>query len=239
MPNLITPQQYDKTIGILSGKAALNPVFRELKAWYAQQAEFEIYNFILETGYGPAETAGKNTLLYLSNGLLSGRDGRFSVTRIDGDLSDPAGIVRDLHSAAFVRFSALCESYGQFEGFEWAYRSLGGYDFHPIWQCETVTRFAAEAIPVVQPRYAHAHIHRMLSSGFGAVTVFFERDADLDGNRGNGVCAAIEADFKRLFAHSLENDPLRRLYDGGSIVEFSSEETLNRDFQGNLYYFYK
>ena len=79
----------------------------------------------------------------------------------------------------------------------------------------------------------------ILRDSFCAVTVFFKRDADLDDNRSNGVCAVIEADFNRLFARSLENDPLRRLYDRGSIVEFSSEETPNHHFQGNLYYFYK
>lgn len=134
MPNLITQEQYNETIDILKGKAMLNPVYRELKAWYAENTGLEIYNFIIaKNKYGTQGESNKHKLLYLSNGLLLVCNDEFCVGTIhdtDGRRSEK---LAEFTKKSFKYFINLCHKYNLFTEIEWQHEVVSGYDFNPIW----------------------------------------------------------------------------------------------------------
>lgn len=240
MPNLITQQQYDQTILTIQGETQLNPVFREMKAWYAGRAGFEIYNFIIQRQQVPAkQNRARHDLIYLSNGVLSVQNGDLLVTTIYETKSDTTGFLAKFNQSAFNHFFALCRKHKMFTDIEWGKKSISGYDFNPIWWCEKLRNFGEKAIPSIRQKYQKAHLDLIINSGLGVITIFFKTDKDLQSNITNGLCASMEDDINRLFAKTDVDNRLLSIYKGKRILNFSSHETLNRDYKGNLYYFYK
>ena len=240
MPNLITIGQYDETIEIINGTKRLNPVFSALKEYYIKNAGYEVYNFIVEEDrYGKDPKIGKYSLLYLSNGLLLERNNEFLIGTIFEAIGNGGKKTQILHEKAYIYFIELCKEHNLFTDIKWKSDIITGYDFNPIWWDEIVNRFGKKAIPYIKDKYSYINIHSIVNSGFGRITVFFETDKQLYNHRQNGLCRDIIQTTANLFDNEHQGKKISNYGIAAEIIDFSSKETLDRDYNGNLYYYYK
>lgn len=240
MPILISNNQYKETIDIISGEKKLSPIFNSLQEWYFKNAGFKIYNFIIEE----KQLFSKNNedgakLLYLSDGVLSIKDNQFIVSTLFSASDLDNDMLYNLHMEAFNYFLELCSAYNQYLDINWKSNSITGYDFNRIWWRETISKFSQVAIPKIKSKYKNANIHSIINSELGRITVFFQKDTDLVNCRRNGICSDITELVDSLFNNSGVDERLLNYDYGTNKVDFSSRETLERNFGGDLFTFYK
>ncbi len=66
--------------------------------------------------------------------------------------------------------------------------------------------------------------------------VFFHEDVDIKNNAENGICEMIRNDY---YTELKKHDEFNVYNPDNFIVNFDSKENLDKNYSGNLYYYFK
>lgn len=222
---LVEDKKYKETLQILRGKKELSPLFRELKEWLRERFDVTAYNFVFERiKYNNPEGRFE---LYI---LLSSTADYNSMNE-----KTHYGYDKNKQEEISQKFKEIADK----------------YDFGDpktrmnVWVCYNdfskeikteVNRHTCEKINKhIQEKYNDYSLWS-IQAPFTDVVVFFIRDEDILKNTENGVCVSIRNDY---FTVLKESDEFNVYNSDNFTMSFDSKENLDKNYEGNLYYYFK
>ena len=216
---LLSKSEYQHVIDLLSGKVTADPVLSEMKQFFRQQFDCELFDLIADR--------------------IS--DGKFRLRFIVWDRDDKEyffahsensyGRDEEKENLIKEKFSRLCRKYGQFE------------DFHDPDNYFAVADTIADEIRTDVQRKAEPQIRKYLDTVvqvrryefyFDTVHIFYDTDNDISAHLKDGLSDKIE---KMILELKNPFDVFSALTNAG--VFFSSLQTLKEKYAGNLFYYFK
>jgi hypothetical protein len=220
---LVDDANFTATLKILRGEQPLPPIFIELKEWMKSRFDVTAYNFIYrELEY---DNPDHRYELYI---LLSTTDDYYRM--FDNSFYDSKK-----QEEVSAKFYELARKY-EFEDLE---RARNAHVCYNDFSVEMKTGVNSHAF-----LFANRRIYEEFSeyaiwqicTAFASVVVFYETDEDVRKNEENGVSESIR---KIYYEELMEQDEFH-VYAGGSfLMRYDSKENLEKNFSGNLYYYFK
>lgn len=219
---LIQEYNYQETLQILRNKIKLIPIYEELKDWLKERFEIIVYNFIFEKikYNNPENRYQLNILLALTNDfnkMLNYKNKKDKQEEI---------------SQKFYELATKYD-YGNIETIK------------DVWIC--YNDFSAEIkADVNNQTYKHIGKHLeekynkyslwRICTLFTTVTVFFQNEIDVQINKEKGICEKIRQDYLETLK---KHDEFNVYNLNEFVMEFDSKENLDKNYNGNLYYYFK
>lgn len=221
MPNLISKDLYDETIALIEGKKEPDILLKEMQEWYSERG-ITLYNIYFE------KDNNKNYNTYGKYVIRTLTDLEEVFFRQEG--------MKNIFNDSLVKFLQVCKSNRLYKNYKWAniyYPSPGisGFYFPRIWENEVIREAGIILCPNIEKQYAKYGVARVVNSGYGVYTVFF-RDNAFDDKYKNEIKNHVK-DYVLSF------DKHRVITKLDSIVQFDSINVLEKNYHGNLYYYYK
>ena len=209
---LLREEEYSHAIAILDGREEKGPLFTELEQWFEETYSLRVYDYFCER-----TNAGRPRLRL----LLWDRD-------CVGKMKKGANPDERKQRRTAEKFAALCVR----------------HNMHPTYQrpgdflvtCDTLRdeipkralqRCAGEIRSIEAPDIWRVEIL------FDRVHVFFETDEQKNRHQDDGVCGSIR---RKLDAIAERHDPFGAFAEGVQCV-FTSRQTLDEKYDGNMFYY--
>ena len=208
---------YTETLNILRGATELPPVFADLKAHIEAVYTVPVANFILDT-------------------LQDGRP-RLRVLLLEDTKLMRSGYnydrkKQDAIASAFRRLKAL---HSFMPGASLDNLFVCYSDFRMDIQSEVAKKACAEAIPAIKRRVGRRAKIWRLDKIFTGLFVFYETMEQVEKYARNGVSAKIE----KIYTELLRKYDEFAVFSSGPVITFDSKENVDKNFEGNLFYYYK
>lgn len=222
---LVEDKEYQETLQILRGKKHLSPIYLELKEWLSERFGIAAYNFIFEKiKYNNPENRFQLYILLSSTADYSSiKDER----HFGYDKSKQEEISR--------KFYELSKRY-----------AFGNEDTRKnVWVC--YNDFSVEMKSDVNWR-TFEKIHKEIKekyeeyslwgihAAFTTAVAFFMKEEDVMKNKENGICARIRDDYYTVLK---EFDEFGVYKSDNFQMSFDSKENLDKNYEGNLFYYFK
>jgi hypothetical protein len=221
---LIENDEYNETLQILRGKKKLPSIYIELKNWLKERYDITALNFIFEKmKYNNPENRYR---LYI---LLSYSDYQRMMNHKE------FGYDKKKQSEIADKFFELAVKYAFNEAASVENIWVCYNDFSSEIKSEANSAAMREAGPFIKEKYKQYPLWNLYTA-FSSVVVFYEKDTDIKANSENGLSEMIKKDYFRIL----------KTYDEFSIynidnfiMNFDSKENLDKNYEGNLYYYFK
>ncbi|MFV0395667.1 MAG: hypothetical protein ACK5LC_14985 [Coprobacillaceae bacterium] len=218
MPNLITQKVYEETLDYIEGRKEKPPLLKELTLWYMKH-DIVLYNFYVE------KKKDKKDIIKYDITLLT--------DVMEGEYTD------SIYKQGLQEFLKLRDKYSVFQEYEilncqYIKPGLSGYYFPRIWKHVVIQEAGKKICPEMEQKFKKYGVERIVNSGFGVYTVFFN----------NIVYNAIECKnyqqviTKYCLTKLKKKDKHKLIQDIDSIVVFDTITSLDK-LNGNLYHYYK
>lgn len=222
---LVGDREYNETLQILRGKKELAPIYLELKNWLIERFGVTAYNFVFEKiKYNNPENRYQLYIL-----LSSTKD--YHKMHEKGYCSYD----RKKQDEISRQFNELALKY------EFAHESKS----KDVWICyndfsveiktDVNSRAYKEIGNSIKEKYGKYSLWE-LCPAFTSVVVFYQKDSHIKKNSENGISDMIRKDY---FEVLLKCDEFNVYKTDEFIMTFDSKENLDKNYSGNLYYYFK
>lgn len=220
---LVDDKTYYETLEILRGNKKLHAIFAELKNWLYNEYHVTAYNFeFKEMEYNnPSHRYRLDVLLSSSKEYHSMFNG------YNYDETKQTTIARKLYELA-QKYNM--ENIHTYKGIFVAYT-----DFSE----EMKTDYNRQAYKLIGKQLLEKYMSHSvwkIVSNFSSVVVFYNNDADVKANQFSGLSKQIKDEYYEAL-HCVDEFNLFT-YNSFWVV-YDSKENLDKNYDGNLYYFFK
>ena len=220
---LIDDTAYYETLDILRSKKALLPIYAEIKAFIENLYSVRVVNFLFEKMKFSNSGCRPRLQVFLMsaedykkmfNGYNYGAEKQKTIANKFIELNKkycfcPPEDLRNL----FVCYSDFCKEM----------------------RCDVSQRASKEAIPRLKQKYSRLPIWN-ITMGFGVLYVFFDTDDQANEYRQNILFQQIKQDY---YATLRKYDEFDVFSLDNSDVVFDSKETVDRDYAGSMFYYFR
>jgi hypothetical protein len=236
-------KSYKSTLAILRGKAALAPIFAELKQFVEGEFGVTVYN-ITYVPYGIFNKPKKGFLNYGKRMSLDCWVSSYEesekmqkITEVEsvwGDVAYSVSFDEQKQAVVLDKFLELAEKYGYAVGAKAEEISV----IYPYWfpmryMSRILFRVEWKTNIGVFWKYKKAGVWRIYSNGY-SVVVFYRTDAQKAINEENGISDAIRKEYFSAVKKVDELDFYKEEY-----ITFDSKENLDKNYEGNLFWYFK
>lgn len=220
---LVDDKTYYETLEILRGNKKLPTIFAELKNWLYNEYHITVYNFeFKEMKFNnPSHRYSLDVLLSSNNEYRSMFNG------YNYDETKQTAIARKLYE--------LAEKYNM----ENIHTYRGIFVAYTDFSEEMKTDYNGQACKLIgkqlSKKYAPHSVWKIVSN-FSSVVVFYFNETDVKENQFSGLSRQIQDEYYETL-HQLDEFSLFTYH--SFRVEFDSKETLDQNYDGNLYYYFK
>ncbi|WP_147581213.1 hypothetical protein [Eubacterium sp. ER2] len=209
---LLREEEYSHAVAVLAGREEKDPLFTELEQWFEETYSLRVYNYFCER-----TNAGRPRLRL----LLWDRD-------CAGKMKKGANPDERKQRRTAEKFAALCVRHNTHPAYRRPGDFLVTYDtLRDEIQKRVLQRCAGEIRSIEAPDIWRMEIL------FDRVHVFFETDEQRDCHQADGVCGSIR---RKMDAIVERHDPFGAFVDGVQCV-FTSRQTLDEKYDGNMFYY--
>lgn len=219
---LVDDKDYFDTLEILRGRKALHPVFRELKDWMKARFGVTAHNFVFREI--PYDNPDRRYELCALLATQADCQSMFKGIYYDGEK------IRELSG----RFQSLAAEFRYCDP-KRADAHVRYIDFSTEMKTDVNDRACRAAAGTLSAKYAPRGLWQICPA-FAGTTVFYMTDEDVRKNESTGVSAALRAEYA---AEILRQDEFGIFSDGSFSMSFDSKESLDRHYNGNLYFYFK
>jgi len=210
----MTKEEYNETLDLFSGKEKPGFLLRDLKLWAKDNLQIEVYNYLCDYTI--------NKLWRLRLVLWDPED--------ENKMHDGPNYDKSKQRQVAKKFAELARL----------------YQVHPkYWNeedifvcCETIR----DEIQMDILKRARADIKNIqipdlwrIDIFFTTIHIFYETDAQIECNKRNGVSDYLQRRCTKIVK---KYDVYNAFADGASCI-FSSWQTVNEKFEGNMFYYYR
>ncbi len=213
-----------KTLDILRGKSKLPQEYSDLVKFLEIIYGVKAIDFILETMPGP-----KCRYKFRLQVILSSNDDYEKMRTKDTINYDP-----EIQINIAKKYCELLNSQKWLDKYNPEEIFVCYCDFSSELRTNTIRLADKEAIPFILEKYAHSDIWKICSS-FSYLYIFFINDVNIEQYSKDGTCERIKNDY---FGYIKKYDEFNCYLDGYNIV-FDSKENVDKNYAGNLYYYFK
>ncbi|TYQ15653.1 UNVERIFIED_CONTAM: hypothetical protein Cloal_2131 [Acetivibrio alkalicellulosi] len=222
---LLGKRTYNQTISILKNKKQLPPIFLELKELIYQKYHVTAINFVYEKiKHNNPENSYSLYILLLNNGdydkMCEGGYGGYKKNRqkFIADEFYKLALKYNFDTKEHTKDVWLCFN-----------------DFHAELKDETNRLASIEAIKFIKGKYSQLPIWDIIPHFCSIVVFYFTKD-QVKENYLNGINKAIKQDY---FSILKKYDEFNLFEYSSFIVHFDSNEFLDKEYGGNLHYYFK
>lgn len=108
-------------------------------------------------------------------------------------------------------------------------------DFSVEIKTDTNRKAMEEAKPIIKDHYKDIMLWDMFTA-FESVVVFYMHDSNIQEYSANGISQRIKQDYFDLLK---KHDELGYYTPDNSIIDFDSKENLDKNYEGNLFYYFR
>ena len=222
---LVDDKNFKETLQILRGKKELLPIYCDLKKWLGQRFGITAHNFVFRRiKYNNPEDRFELYIL-----LSSAKDYNSMCDKIH------YGYDKKKQEEISQKFEELADKYNFGEPKNRKNIWVSYADFSIEIKTEVNRRTCKKINKYIRKKYKDYSLWRIVTL-FEVVVVFFMRDEDILKNSKNGVCATIRKDY---FTALKEFDKFGLYSPSNFTMRFDSKENLDKNYEGNLYYYFK
>ena len=209
---LLSGQEYSHAVDILAGRTGREPLLQEFEEWFEETFGLKVYDYICDV-----TKAGRVRLKV----VLWDKDCRKKLMK---------GANPDFRKQKKIgeKFSELCRTYRKHEAY---YRADGLLVCYDTLQDEIGKRILKQAESRIKAA-AEQDIRRV-EIIFSSVHVFFETEEQAERHLHDGVCEAVNRQISSIVK---EYDCFGAFPEGIRCI-FTSLQTLNEKYEGNMFYY--
>lgn len=210
----MTEKEFNKTVDLLSGRVEPGSLLAGLKVWAREDLQVEVYNYFCD---------------HTSNGLLRLRLVLWD-NAVERKMCDGPNLDKKKQALIAEKFSQLARLHNVHSEY---------WDAKDIFVCYETIRDeiqkdildrAGAGIRNIQ----HPDIWK-IEIFFEGIHIFYETDEQVLRNRENGVSDEI----KRQCTQFVKMYDVHNAFPDGANCTFTSHQTLDEKYQGNMFYYYK
>lgn len=209
----LSDKQYAHAMELYTKRKQPSPLLTELAAWAYTAYDITVIDYICEQN----DRQGLILRLVLWN--LAERMRIFDQTHN----YDP-----QIQRAVLAKFRELSEKYHLHPEYLHAEKVFVGYETLQDQMMQEIIRRAGNKLRALTHRDISKTLLQYLS-----LHIFYETDLKITENAANGISASIETKCQKI----LQKYDTHRVWQNHKVCQFSSMETLNRDYKGNLFYY--
>lgn len=214
---------YRETLDIIRGVRALPPVFQAMKDWMKSRFGVVPYNFVFrEIQYDNPDHRWELVVL-----LGSTADYR---CMFKGDFYDHEKL-----KEVAARFRELAEHNRFYDYEQTADVHISYIDFSTEIKTDVNDRAYRAIVESLFEKYRMSALWKICPA-FASVIVFYERDEDVRKNESQGISEKIKSEY---IAELKRQDAFGAFSDGSFAMTFDSKESLDKNYNGNLYFYFK
>ncbi len=209
----LSDEQYAHAMELYTKRKQPSPLLAELAAWADTAYNITVIDYICEQN----DRQGLILRLVLWN--LAERMRIFDQTYN----YDPK-----IQQAVLAKFRDLTAKYRLHQEYLHAEKVFVGYETLQDQMMQEVIHHAGSELRALTHRDVSKTLLQYLS-----LHIFYETDSQITENAANGVSATLEEKCQKI----LQKHDSHHIWKNHRVCQFSSMETLNRDYKGNLFYY--
>lgn len=222
---LVEDDKYKETLKILRGEKELLPIYLDLKNWMLDMYGILAYNFIFEKiQYNNPENRYQ---LYILLSSTSDYNSIMEKSNYGYDESKQEAISKKFNELA------LKYKYGNIKTTNNVWICYN--DFSVEMKTDVNNRACKECCSRILSKYSNCSLWNIYTA-FTSVVVFFYQDVDIKNNTENGICELVRDDY---YVTLKKHDEFNVYNSNNFIMNFDSKENLDKNYSGNLYYYFK
>lgn len=219
----ISQAQYDLMAGIKLGKIAMDPLFAELIDWIKASFGIDVVYFIYEEQDQPQRCLLLRMFLETMNDVRA-----IAVNPQNWHLDF-------IHQEEIVaKFFTLVRYYGREGEFYLERVRTIAWNFDDLAREDAYRRAGPEILEHIKAHYADLPIH-LVDTTF-SLTVFYQTDAQVAEYQKKGISGRIKADYYYFLK---KHDDFDLITPDNMWCTFDSHENVEKNYQGNYYYYFK
>jgi len=220
---LVNERTYYETLEILRGQKKLAPIYRKLSNWLKKEYQITALNFELQKMKHITDASRYRLYIMLSSPQDYGK--MFDEYNYDSRIQSE--IAKKLYELALKYH---LPDLGHYQNVFVAYS-----DFLQEIRADYNYRAFKLIEKDITSRYS-AHSVWYITAMFSDLYVFYQSDSDIAINKENGVSKRIKDEYYNML-HQV--DEFSVFTYENFHVSFDSKENLDKNFEGNLYYYFK
>lgn len=209
----LTKEQYAHAMELYTKRKQPSPLLTELAAWADTAYHITVIDYICE------QNNRQGLILRLVLWNLEERIHIFDQTHN----YDP-----QIQQAVLAKFRELATKYHLHPEYLHAEKVFVGYEtLHDQMMQEVIQNAGSELRALMHPCIEKTLLQYL------SLHIFYKADSQITENASNGISNAIEEKCQKI----IQRHDSHHIWGAHKLCQFSSMETLNRDYKGNLFYY--
>ena len=210
----LTEENYNETMDLMVGRKEPSLLLKDLIDWAKDSLQVNVFNYICDD---------------TDNGLR-----RLRLVLWDYEAAkkvhDGPNYDKKKQSQVAKKFAELCCAYKMHKEYEDHERVFVGFETI----CDEIQKRVMKKATAEIGQIQHPDIWK-IDICFGSVHIFYETDAQISANAGNGISDNLKNQCTQIIRKYDEHN----VYSTGAKCVFSSHQTVNEKYAGSMFYYYR